>query len=140
MAILTPQQDLNPKPRGMTITILAEGFMDNIAMDLFFFQHEMKQRRFLKIWPFSAYFTLPIRLRRWYGHRFHSLDSNYPRDASNQNGNNWSCCFREEVKNQKLLTDDAQRRRNLIAIIGHLRDSGKKLYRTYTQNFCNTCI
>ena len=41
------------------------------------------------------------------GHKFHDLQSSYPRDASNQNGNNLPCSF-QEVKNIKFLMDEDQ--------------------------------
>lgn len=41
-----------------------------------------------------------------------------------KNGNKWHCSFQEEVKNVKLLMDDAQRRTKTNMAICHLSHPG----------------
>lgn len=44
--------------------------------------------------------------RGWYSNKFYNLYPFYPRDASNQDGNDWPCSFQEKNKNVKLLSRD----------------------------------
>lgn len=85
-----------------------------------FFPHMCGNREefFLKILLFLHIWLRLWRHRGWKSHPFHNLNSSNHRDVSHQK---WFCTFQQEVRNVKLLTNDACHMTTYE--VGHLSDS-----------------